>query len=595
MKKVFEHISGFFRRLYLDGGIRMAVFLSFTFSALLAIVVTGVTTYARFSRQLESALFEEKQTIVEQTRQSLNSYLGNMIRLSDSINLQVIKNIDASSESVSEQFKLLYDINSGYVKSISLFTDTGEMVANAPPATLNEKKSVTQRQWFQAAMLRTENLHFSIPHVQQIFIEPDNKYSWVLSLSTATEITEGKSTKTGVLNIDLRYSGIAELFQNVALPGDGYVYLVDQNGEIIYHPRSQLITSGLEEELDLDFTGYQNGNYKTGNAQIFMQTVGYTGWMVVGVIPQQGLNFSSVQNLLFVLIILLIYFIIIMLVNAMISKRLTAPIKRLEESVMAVENHLDQAQIYIGGSKEIQELGRSIQQMVDIMRRLTDEIVAEQTKKQKSELNALQAQINPHFLYNTLDIIVWMIEKGQPEDALQVVSALAKFFRLSLGKGNNIVTVESELDHVRNYLMIQQFRYKDKFTYVIEAQPEVLELSTVKLVLQPIVENAVLHGMDFMIDGDGEILIKAYLKEGFLYLQVIDNGLGMEPEKISSLLSTKSGGSSKGSGIGLKNVNERIALYFGKDYGIEIESEPDEGTCVTIRLPPIPYADAEKE
>lgn len=598
MKTLIERL----RRIYPEGGIRMAVFASFTVSALLAIILTGVTLYARFSRQLEDVLLEENQTIVEQTRKSLNSYLANMIRLSDSINLQVIKNIDVSSdrkESVDEQLQLLYDINSSYVKSIALFTKGGEIKSNAPPARLNERYDVTEESWFQTALTRTENLHFSTPQVQRIFSEADDQYSWVVSLSTAAEITQGKDAGTGVLLISLRYSGIAELFQNVALPNGGYIYLVGPSGEIIYHPSDQLVASGQLERIPLESTGYKNGDYslntKSGKVQVILRTVGYTGWLVVGVLPQPELNLSSMQNLLFVLIILLVYFLIILVVNSLISTRLTLPIKKLEKSVQAVENHAEEVKIYIGGAKEIQELGKSVQDMVDIMQRLTKEIVEEQTKKQKSELDALQAQINPHFLYNTLDIIVWMIEKSRPDTALQVVSALARFFRLSLGKGSNIVPVEDELEHVRNYLMIQQYRYKDKFSYEIRVEPEVRRLSTVKLVLQPVVENSVLHGMDFMVDGDGKILIEAFLEDELLLLRVRDNGLGMEPEKIEALLHDKPKSPvSKGSGIGLRNVNERITLYFGEQYGLRIESEPDIGTMVTIRLPSTPYSEIDK-
>ena len=245
----------------------------------------------------------------------------------------------------------------------------------------------------------------------------------------------------------------------------------------------------------------------------------------------------------------------------------------------------------------LRELGTAVQGMVDRMRQLTEDMVREHEQKQKSELNALQAQINPHFLYNTLDIIVWMIENGQREDAVRVVTALARFFRISLSKGRNIIPVKDELEHVRNYLLIQEMRYKNKFRYRIDCPAEAENLSTIKLVVQPIVENAIYHSMDFM-DGDGLIEIRAGVSDGALSITVADNGLGMTQDVVESLLTTgpesnRRDSTKKGSGIGLKNVQERIRLYFGPQYGVSIQSEPDEGTTVTLHLPAVPYGEME--
>ena len=170
-----------------------------------------------------------------------------------------------------------------------------------------------------------------------------------------------------------------------------------------------------------------------------------------------------------------------------------------------------------------------------------------------------------------------------------MVTALARFFRISLSRGKSIIPVKDELEHVRSYLMIQQMRFKNKFTYDIQAEQEVLSLASLKLMLQPLVENAIYHGMEFM-DGDGEILIKVFIQEERLRFIIEDNGLGMMKEQVQGLLTEKKHSSSRrGSGIGVKNVNERIRLYFGEEYGLFIRSEPDEGTAVEICLPALPF------
>ena len=585
------------------GGIRSAMFASFTISALLAVVLTSVTLYVRFSAQLDAAIEEENQMLVEQVNQSLSTYLRDMIRLSDSICYNVVKNTDLDREPVSEEMRLLYNTYSDYVENMVLFAGDGQVVATAPAARVRADAEITSAPWFTSAMERTENLHFGIPAVQTLFEDAGHNYKRVVSLSCAVELTQGGDTQLGVLLIDLKYSALAALFQNVKLSGSGYVYLVAGDGTLIYHPDRPLIASGLVAESSLEAAGRPDGIYTEewngGRRSVIVRAVGYTGWKVVGVVDQPRFTFGSGSDLLFVVAIFCAYFELVILLNVFLSKRLTGPIQKLKESVSRVKEGPGAPPIYVGGSSETRELGTAIQGMVDRIQQLADDIVREHEQKVKSERNALQAQINPHFLYNTLDIIVWMIENGQREDAVRAVTALARFFRVSLSKGRNIIPVRDELEHVRNYLLIQEMRYKNKFRYVIDCQPEAADLSTIKLVVQPIVENAIYHSMDFM-DGDGLIEIRAGTQDGLLTITVSDNGLGMPPEVVEGLLSqeprpetSRRENGRKGSGIGLRNVQERIRLYFGPDYGVSIQSEPDEGTVVTLRMPAVPYGEME--
>ena len=597
MRELIERIGARFSR----GTIRYAMFASFTVSALLAILLTGVTLYARFSTQLDDTIEGENQMLVEQVNQSLATYLRDMIRLSDSIYYNVVKNTDLDEHSVSEEMRLLYNTYSDYVENMVLFTGDGEVVATAPAAKLRSGVDVRGTPWFAQAMERTENLHFGIPAVQNLFVDAEHNYKWVISLSCAVELTRGKDTQLGVLLIDLKYSALASLFSSVKLSGSGYVYLIDGDGVLIYHPERSLIASGLVTEGNQTAAAYRDGIYtQTWNGEkrsIIVRGVGYTGWKVVGVVDQPGFTMGSSQDLLFVLVIFCAYFELLIFMNVLLSKKLTDPIQKLKESVGRVEEGGESLPIYVGGTSETRELGTAVQGMVDRMRQLTEDMVREHEQKQKSELNALQAQINPHFLYNTLDIIVWMIENGQREDAVRVVTALARFFRISLSKGRNIIPVKDELEHVRNYLLIQKMRYKNKFRYRIDCPAEAENLSTIKLVVQPIVENAIYHSMDFM-DGDGLIEIRAGVSDGALSITVADNGLGMTQDVVESLLPTgpesnRRESTKKGSGIGLKNVQERIRLYFGPQYGVSIQSEPDEGTTVTLHLPAVPYGEME--
>ena len=580
--------------------IRYTIFLYFTISALGALLLSGVALYVQMSRQLTKAVQEENEAVLGQVSRSVDSYLRTIMKLSDSLYYGVIKNADLSEESVNSQITLLYDNNKDSIANIALLSKEGELLEAVPAARLKTGLDVTREEWFGTTLERTDNLHFTTPHVQYIFDNNENQYRWVVTLTRAVEITHGTSTEQGILLIDIRYSSIQQILENITLGNQGYLYLISSGGQLIYHPKMQLIETGQAAENIAAAIGYRDGSYREKYAgemrDISVKSVGYTGWKLLSVTPEKGLPLSNLKMRLFVVFVVASFLLVLVLINAFISSRITNPIQQLEKMVNAIEaGELDQ-EVDIGGSYEIQHLGRSIGDMAHRIKELMEDIVAEHESKRKSEFDTLQSQINPHFLYNTLDIIVWMIENEQKQEAVKVVTALARFFRISLSKGKSIIPVKDELEHVRNYLMIQQRRFKNKFTYEIEADKEVLNLASLKLMLQPLVENAIYHGMEFM-DGDGEIHVKAWKEEEDLWREIQDNGLGMTQERVKNLLSEKTHVSSKrGSGIGVKNVNERIRLYFGDDYGLVIESEPDEGTIIKIHLPAVEYfAMKEKE
>ena len=244
--------------------------------------------------------------------------------------------------------------------------------------------------------------------------------------------------------------------------------------------------------------------------------------------------------------------------------------------------------IYIGGSMEVEHLGKTLRSTVAQIRQLMDDIVVEQEEKRKSELDALQSQINPHFLYNTLDSIVWMITGERYDDAVFMITQLASLFRISLSKGKTVIRIEDEVKHAQNYMNIQKIRYKNSFEVDFQIEEDILDGCIVKLVLQPLLENAIYYGMEFM-DGEGEIHVRGYRKDKDVYLEVEDNGLGMPEEEAAELLNGKERPHKHGSGVGLVNVHSRLKLRFGEAYGLVIHSCPDEGMMVQIHIPYIPY------
>ena len=577
------------KKIVYNRSIRNSIFIYFTITSLVAVLLIVISIYSRLSSQLSDTVKQENISLVNRVDSSMEVYLRNIMKLSDTIYYGIIKNVNLTEGSIGEALTLLYNNNKEQVSNIALISKEGEPINVVPAARFRKNFRANEEEWFVNALNKTENIHFTLPHVQKMFEKGDNGYNWVISMSRAVEITVGGSTEQAVLLIEMAYQGIEEVLDEVTLGNGGYIYLMDSKGEIIWHPKFELIASGRVKENNLVAAGYDDGSREevfNGTSQtVVTKTVGYTGWKLVGVIKGTGISLNMLKTRLFIVFVILLIIFIVIIINSYISFRVTNPIRELEKSVKELEEGNLDADIYMGGSYEVQHLGKSVRDMKFRIKGLMQDIVNEHEEKRKSEFDSLQAQINPHFLYNTLDIIVWQIENEKQSEAVHTVTALARFFRLSLGKGKNIVTVKDEIDHVKNYLMIQHMRFKNKFDYEFDIAEDVLELPSLKLMLQPLVENAIYHGMEFM-DGDGLIMVKAWREEDELYLSVADNGLGMTEDKVEMILTGKSSsGNGRGSGIGVKNVNERIKLYFGEAYGLTIDSEPDEGTKVTIHLP----------
>ena len=581
-----------------DTSIQHIISVSFTVISVIGMVIVGGALYFRFISSTEFMVSENNRAMLEQVNLNLDNYLRNMMKVSDTTYYSVIKKKDLATENINKEMDLLYETNKDSLISICLFSELGEVISASPVGQLKSSVNPRDSEWFAKALVRKENLHFSTPHVQNLFVDPSYRYKWVVSLSRAVELTNNKRITSGVLLVDINFSGIEQICKSVNVGKSGYVYLVDREGEIIYHPRQQLIYSNLIEENNKEQAVFEDGNhietFQDEKRLVTVKTVGYTGWKIVGITPMSDITSDYQQMSLFAVFIMFFSVFILVFLNMFVSSRIANPIKVLENSVKKLESGVKDVDISISGSYEIQHLGKAIRSMVNQMHTLMDNIMIEQESKRKSELDALQAQINPHFLYNTLDSIIWMIENENYDGAIIMVTALARLFRISLSKGKNIITVRDEIEHARNYLTIQNIRYKNKFTYDIEVDERTLNLASIKLIIQPLIENAIYHGMEFM-GGDGEILVKTYIKEDDLYIDVIDNGLGMLQEVADTLLTNETKIEKKSSGIGLKNVHERIQIYFGKDYGLKVYSEPDEGTTISIHMPCVDFYDMKKK
>ena len=577
-------------------GIQSTIMFSFSVISISIMLILGIVLYLRFSTSTREETIQSTRRLMEQTGESLEDYLVNMRQISDTAYYYLIKENDFSSygEDIQSRINLLYEANRDSLQSIAVYNNYGSLLAAEPVATQKENLNVTEQGWFVQAMAEVENMHFSTPHIQNLFDDNTFRYYWVISLSRAIEITRDGKTELGVLLVDMDYSVISRMLDQINATENGqYYYLCDSSGEIIYHPRRIQISDKISSENNEIAAGYKDGVYdevfQGERRKIVVNTISYTGWKLVGVIPYSAFTYGMIDIRYFIILLMLLMLMMLAVVNRIASQGISRPILRLNDSVREYEAG-EKPEIYIGGPQEIRHLGHSIQKSYEQIEELMKKIVLEQNERRKSELDALQSQINPHFLYNTLESITWMVEGERNDDAVFMISQLARLFRISLSKGRTIISIRDEIQHAQSYMNIQKIRYKNTFSIEFDVEPEIYSYSTVKLILQPLLENAINYGVSGL-DENGEIRVEGRKEGEQILLSVTDNGIGMSEEEASLVLTDSSRIHKRGSGVGLVNVNRRIQIYFGNEYGLSIESELDEGTRVLIRIPAVPYTE----
>ena len=585
-----------FKNKYQPGDIQSMIMTVFSVVSAIILLFVCVVMYWKFFDISQENILDNNQKIMDQAVESVENYLISMRQVSDAVYYDVLKENDilSQSDTIHNGMKLLYEANKQNLRSIAIYNQSGSLIAAEPVVLQKEEPNVTRQGWFIDAMERMENIHFSTPHIQNLFDDGTMRYYRVISSSRAVEITDGTNNQLGVLLVDMDYSGIARMMEQINTAGNGqYFYLCDRDGEIIYHPHQMQLEHGGQNETnqraaaskDKVYDEYEGGRQR----KVIVNTISYTGWKLVCVMPYSIFVNKMADVNQFVFILMLLVAMMIVFVNRIVSSKISKPIMKLNDSVTKYEEGKE-SDIYIGGSSEIRHLGMSIQESYRQNSALMQKVVWEQNERRKSELEALQSQINPHFLYNTLDSITWMIEGERNEEAAFMITQLAKLFRISLSKGHTIISIRDELQHAKSYTNIQKVRYKNKFDVQFQVDEDIMDYCAVKLVLQPIIENAINYGIREM-DDCGEIMIRGKKQEEDIFLSVIDNGMGIPKEEIKYLLTDTNRVHKKGSGVGLVNVNNRIKILFGDQYGLQIESELDEGTNVTIRIPAIVYSE----
>lgn len=448
-------------------------------------------------------------------------------------------------------------------------------------------------EWYQGAIQKPYDMVITGPNRHQFFDTDDE------TISLSREIQDYEDgTFLGVILINLNMNKITEICASFQENTSGALGILNESGEAVYlnGDAGNVAVQDIDmKELSEILEQYPENSFRIrlGGTKylITKERMDSTGWYLINIFPYSWL-LSDLWKISMVIVLAVAGTLVVTLLSLdRILTNVIQPLKKLERHMARVTIENMNEQVNITTDDEIGHLAGNFNSMLERIENLKEQVVEEQEDKRRYELQALQAQINPHFLYNTLDSIIWMAET-QDSNIVAMTEALAKLFRISLNKGNEEILLKKEIEHVKNYLIIQSMRYADKFTFEICVEPEVEKCRIIKLILQPIVENCIYHGIKKK-RGSGHIRIRAFREECNLIIKVEDDGCGISQEMCRKMLSYEVEPENiSGSGIGVKNVNERIQLRFGKEYGLSYQSEEGKGTTVTYLLP---YSTEEKE
>lgn len=580
--------------------IQSAIFLAVSALALAAVFVVTMISL-RYTRK---SIFENSsaytQTIIRQMNQNIDSYITYM----DNIATMIAESEDARAylfgQAVSgwnaydarvwndgpvtrirEQFGTILRGRDD-IRNIGIVCADGKSFFNEGKQELNKDLDLETQEWYARALEQPGTSVITSSHVQHAI---RGERPWVITLS---RMIEGDGGKKGVVFIDLNYSAISELCANSNIGEKGYVFILDQDGAIVYHPQQQQLYNELQTEntgLVMEHAGEEENTYESADGRLYtISRSRKTGWTVAGCMNADELLRSSKDTQSIYVFTAAALVVVSLVLSSFIARNITLPIQKLRDSMKKVqEGDFTAAEVEVSAENEIGSLTRSFNVMTRRIEELMEENVHEQEEKRRSELRALQSQINPHFLYNTLDSIIWMAEGKKNEEVVLMTASLARLLRQSINNEDELVTIGQEMEYVKNYLTIQKMRYKDKLEYEIDVAPSILHVKIIKLVLQPLIENAIYHGLKYK-ETKGTLRVRGYQHGSRAVVDIIDDGVGMDAETLSHFYDEHKV-NYRSNGVGVYNVQKRLKLYYGDDYGLTCTSRQGAGTTVTVMIP----------
>jgi len=580
-------------RILQNRSIRFKLLLNFVLIIVFCLSTASILGSTVYRKSFEEATQEHTVQMMDQVKRNIGATfaeMGNIIGYiaeeQNTLAFFAREGISAQGNeawiSVRESMAM-YERSHPEIAGILLVNKSDYMISNK--MTRLSRDPLTGEDWYESAVSHPGELRLMIRPIGRN-IKAKLNYSADQVLSFVKAVNDPVSGQPlGVILIDMNLDIIGTMIESVSPGKSGFIYITDNEGgivystvnKVVYRIRNDWIVSGSESQIR---------NIQARQYKIMQTPFQEFGWKIVGVVPlDESLQVIS-RLQLYTVGVALFTLLLATVASWYFTNSIIRPVRKLRSLMRKVEEGELHLRFRSKSNDEIGELGASFNKMVEEINNLINMVYAEQREKREAELKILQAQIKPHFLYNTLDTIQWMAQDRDAEDIVEIIGALTNLFRIGLSRGNEIIPLAEELKHVESYLIIQMARYEGKLTYRIDVPEELRKYSMLKVILQPLVENSIYHGIKSK-RGPGNIAISAEEIEHKLVCTVYDEGTGIKPEHLQRLrfrLENEGKGETE-SGYGLFNTNERIRLSYGSAYGITIDSEYGAWTRVTATLP----------
>lgn len=582
--------------------IRMKIVIIFALATIIPLGVIGAVSYNKYFDAMQETISKATSQIAEQLNRNLELFFNNINKILDmSKDELVIRFLDEKDNDkkyeyakqigkLFEIYKKVYDFEDA-IADINIIGISGNGISDRVGA-YTIYGYLEQHEIYKEAAKDPDKLHIvlndKLDYLRRL------PYDNVLTIAKIVRRPLTKEIK-GIILVDINKPAIEKICSNIKMGDTGRFHVITQDGQYIYNPVSTdkeyqdyIELDLIRSEIQSNKEGYFIKDTKEDKDFIVYNTLKMPGWIIIGQVKLKEIMRSAYEIKTITLIVEGICIVAIVLLYLLISNILTKPIRELRSKMKLVEKGNLDVEAKHFNRDEIADLYKSFNIMIIKIKELLKKNMIIQDNIKKSEFKAMQAQINPHFLYNTLDAIVWMTEADNKEEVVKITKDLSNFFRIVLSKGREWILIKDEITHVKSYLNIQKVRYRDILEFDIDISSEIMDLKILKLTLQPLVENALYHGLKNK-RGGGYILVKgSKLDDDRLLFVVTDNGIGMIDVRLKEVLESINQPGfdlDLNEGFGLRNVNQRIKLYYGQQYGLSIKSEYNSGTSTEVVLP----------
>ena len=582
------------RKNFMNMKIRGKMILSHIFIALIPFFLLGFTAIFITVREEGNSVVQTTVKRVEQVQQTLDIYMEGIEKIAN----MLIESIDTQklSESITGEESYWQELKPKMKAQFQLVSATHGEIAGIFLATEHDlhvgtgmsrisRDSFMKEEWYRKAVNNPQHMQI-ISNVTGRNIATDETYSIDHVFSVVKAIVNPSTGQaSGVLLFDIKYAMISNVIQESVIGKEGFAFILDAQNKMVYSPVNEVvyrINPKWFRETQEPVTAIIHGE----KYQISCRKSEYTGWKVVSVSSYQEVMRKAQELFLIIICVVAFTLILVLLIAVKISGTITRPIVELRNLMEETEDGNLTVRFQGKDQDEISELGRRFNRMLERIQQLVNAVYEEQESKRKAQLQVVQEQFKPHFLYNTLDTIGWMAREHSAEDIVKLVDALTNVFRISLSKGKDYITIEEEMKYISNYLYIQKIRYGPKVMYEMETEESIKMVRIPKLILQPLVENAIYHGVKLK-RGEGHLKVSIWEEEETIFLEVQDDGKGMPEEKVAELsrLLNEPSSPNENQSFGLFYVKERLRIRYGDQFRVLVEGQEGQGTNITILIP----------